>query len=80
MPAQSKEAPGNKVVRLSPSKIMNSTQYDYIWKKENIQFSIVREPFSEKEIIYKTKVYVHIILCKAQPAQLKKKKINKTND
>lgn len=49
MPAQSKEVPGNKVVRLSPSKIMNSTQYDYIWKKKT-DFSIVYRIVSEKKM------------------------------
>lgn len=29
-PTQSKDAPGNSLVRLSPSRMMNSTQYDCI--------------------------------------------------
>ena len=39
-PPQFKDAPGNSLVRLSPSKIINSTQYDCThWKKEKIQDS-----------------------------------------
>lgn len=65
-PAQPKDVPGNSFVRLSPSKIMNSTQKDYVHHKreslncKNRQLKITKIKFKS---FFKKKYHSHITPC-----------------
>ena len=66
IPSQSMDVPGKRPVRLSPSRMMNSTQYDYK-KVENIQCT-------DRNTSFRVDLHLHIVQCTIAPARRKNTK------
>lgn len=59
---QCKDVPGNSLVRLSPSKMINSTQYDCIHQKE-ISYILMVQNEKEEWLLRETNMCREVIQC-----------------
>ena len=76
IPSQSMDVPGKRPVRLSPSNMMNSTQYDYKkMDKDSSNFTLYRQKQNLRVVLH-----LHIVQCTKAPARKRHKPLHKPQD